>query len=42
MERLRATVRNEDVFHWAGSFLKAALASLPGDAGAGAGPRVVT
>jgi hypothetical protein len=31
MERLRATVRNEDVFHWAGSFLKAALATLPGD-----------
>ncbi|HLE85012.1 MAG TPA: trehalose-6-phosphate synthase, partial [Thermoanaerobaculia bacterium] len=29
MERLRATVRNEDVFHWAGSFLKAALAALP-------------
>ncbi|HEX6201055.1 MAG TPA: trehalose-6-phosphate synthase [Thermoanaerobaculia bacterium] len=42
MERLRATVRNEDVFHWAGSFLKAALASLPGDAAAGAGPRAVT
>jgi trehalose 6-phosphate synthase/phosphatase len=31
MERLRATVRNEDVFHWAGGFLKAALATLPGD-----------
>ena len=31
MERLRSTVRNEDVFHWAGSFLKAALATLPGE-----------
>ncbi len=31
MERLRATVRNEDVFHWAGTFLKAGLATLPGD-----------
>jgi hypothetical protein len=31
MERLRSTVRNEDVFRWAGSFLKAALATLPGD-----------
>jgi hypothetical protein len=31
MERLRSTVRNEDVFHWAGGFLKAALATLPGD-----------
>jgi hypothetical protein len=31
MERLRSTVRNEDVFRWAGSFLKAALATLPGE-----------
>jgi trehalose 6-phosphate synthase len=31
MERLRSKVRNEDVFHWAGGFLKAALATLPGD-----------
>jgi trehalose 6-phosphate synthase len=31
MERLRATVRNEDVYHWAGSFLKAAMKALPGD-----------
>ncbi|MFP3940889.1 MAG: trehalose-6-phosphate synthase [Thermoanaerobaculia bacterium] len=29
MERLRATVRNEDVFRWAGSYLKAALAGAP-------------
>jgi len=31
MDRLRATVRNEDIYHWAGSFLKAAMATLPGD-----------
>lgn len=31
MERLRATVRNEDIYHWAGSFLKAAMATLPGE-----------
>lgn len=31
MDRLRATVRNEDIYHWAGSFLKAAHAALPGD-----------
>ncbi len=29
MERLRAAVRNEDIYHWAGSFLKAALATVP-------------
>jgi hypothetical protein len=30
MERLRATVRNEDVYHWAATYLAAALASAPG------------
>jgi trehalose 6-phosphate synthase/phosphatase len=29
MERLRATVRNEDVYHWAATYLAAALASDP-------------
>ena len=29
MERLRATVRNEDAYHWAASYLSAALASVP-------------
>ena len=29
MERLRAAVRNEDIYHWAGSFLKAAQATMP-------------
>jgi trehalose 6-phosphate synthase len=29
MERLRATVRNEDVYHWAATYLAAALASAP-------------
>jgi len=29
MERLRAAVRNEDIYHWAGGFLKAAQATMP-------------
>jgi trehalose 6-phosphate synthase len=28
MDRLRAAVRNEDIYHWAGSFLKAAQATV--------------
>ncbi len=31
MATLRATVRNEDIFHWAGSFLKAAIRAQGGD-----------